>query len=128
MSNSFLISADQAHALHPNYPEKNDITNFPVLNGGPAVKIAASMSYASDGISAGIFRDLCKRADVPCQTFVNRSDMRGGSTIGPITASQLQIKTVDIGNPILAMHSIRELGGAADQSSIMRVFRRYYEE
>ena len=128
LSNSFLISADQAHALHPNYPEKNDITNFPVLNGGPAVKIAASMSYASDGISAGIFRDLCKRADVPCQTFVNRSDMRGGSTIGPITASQLQIKTVDIGNPILAMHSIRELGGAADQSSIMRVFRRYYEE
>ena len=128
LSNSFLISADQAHALHPNYPEKNDITNVPVLNGGPAIKIAASMSYASDGISAGIFRDLCKRADVPCQTFVNRSDMRGGSTIGPITASQLQIKTVDIGNPILAMNSIRELGGAADQSSIMRVFRRYYEE
>ncbi|MEL3906723.1 MAG: M18 family aminopeptidase [Treponema sp.] len=128
MSRSFLISADQAHALHPNYPEKNDITNFPLINEGPVIKIAASMSYTSDGVSAGIFKDLCTRAGVPCQTFVNRSDMRGGSTIGPITAGNLRIKAVDIGNPILAMHSIRELGGVADQAYITRVFRRYYSE
>jgi len=128
LSRSFLISADQAHALHPNYPEKNDITNFPLVNGGPVVKIAASMSYASDGVSAGIFRDLCKRAGVPCQSFVNRSDIKGGSTIGPVTAANLRIKTVDIGNPILAMHSIRELGGVADQAYITEVFNRYYKE
>ena len=128
LSRSFLISADQAHGLHPNYPEKNDITNFPLVNGGPVVKIAASMSYASDGVSAGIFRDLCKRAEVPCQSFVNRSDIKGGSTIGPITAKNLCIKTVDIGNPILAMHSIRELGGTADQAYITQVFNQYYKE
>lgn len=128
MSRSFLISADQAHGFHPNYPEKNDISNFPLINGGPAIKIAAAMSYTSDGVSAGIFKDLCKRADVPCQTFVNRSDMRGGSTIGPITAAHLQMKAVDIGNPILAMHSIRELGGVADQTFTTRVFRQYYKE
>ena len=128
LSRSFLISADQAHAFHPNYPEKNDITNFPLVNGGPVVKLAASMSYASDGVSTGIFKALCERAGVPCQTFVNRSDIKGGSTIGPITAKNLRIKTVDIGNPILSMHSIRELGGVADQASIMQVFNQYYKE
>ncbi|EPF46603.1 hypothetical protein HMPREF1222_02127 [Treponema vincentii F0403] len=128
LSRSFLISADQAHGLHPNYSEKNDITNFPLVNGGPVVKLAASMSYASDGVSAGIFKDLCARAGVPCQDFVNRSDMKGGSTIGPITATNLRIKTVDVGNPILAMHSIRELGGVADQAYITQVFNQYYKE
>ena len=86
------------------------------------------MSYASDGISAGIFKCLCEKAEVPCQTFVNRSDIKGGSTIGPITAKNLRIKTVDIGNPILAMHSIRELGGTADQEFITQVFNQYYKE
>ena len=128
LSRSFLISADQAHGLHPNYPEKNDITNFPLLNGGPVIKLAAAMSYASDGVSAGIFKCLCEKAEVPCQTFVNRSDIKGGSTIGPITAKNLRIKTVDIGNPILAMHSIRELGGTADQEFITQVFNQYYKE
>lgn len=128
LDRSFLISADQAHALHPNYPEKNDITNFPLINGGPVVKLAASMSYASDGISAGIFRDLCTRAGVPCQDYVNRSDIKGGSTIGPITVGNLRIKTVDVGNPILSMHSIRELGGTADQAYITQVFNQFYKE
>ena len=128
LSRSFLISADQAHAYHPNYPEKNDITNFPLVNGGPVIKLAASMSYASDGVSAGIFRDLCKRAGVPCQNFVNRSDIKGGTTIGPITTTNLMIKTVDVGNPILSMHSIRELGGVADQEYITQVFNQYYKE
>ncbi len=127
LAGSFLISADQAHGLHPNYPEKNDITNFPLVNKGPAIKVAASMSYTSDGISAGIFKDLCMRAGVPFQNFVNRSDMRGGSTIGPISVSNLNIKSVDIGNPILAMHSIRELGGTADQEYITRVFAEFYK-
>ncbi|MGP1577602.1 MAG: M18 family aminopeptidase [Treponema sp.] len=126
LAQSFFISADQAHGLHPNYPEKNDLTNFPLLNRGPVIKIAASMSYASDGISSGIFKSICKKADVPYQVFVNRSDMRGGSTIGPITAENLNIRMVDIGNPILAMHSIRELGGVLDQTYITQVFRQYF--
>lgn len=124
---SFLISADQAHGLHPNYTEKNDITNFPLMNKGPAVKLAASMSYTSDAVSAGIFKDICGRANVPCQNFVNRSDMRGGSTIGPISVSNLNIKSVDIGNPILAMHSVRELGGTCDQEFITKVFTEFYK-
>lgn len=124
---SFLISADQAHGLHPNYTEKNDITNFPLMNKGPAIKLAASMSYTSDGISAGIFKDVCMRAKVPFQNFVNRSDMRGGSTIGPISVSNLNIKSVDIGNPILAMHSVRELGGTEDQEFITKAFEEFYK-
>ena len=127
LAKSFLISADQAHALHPNYTEKNDITNFPLINKGPAIKVAASMSYTTDGISAAIFRDICARAKVPCQNFVNRSDMAGGSTIGPISVSNLNIKSVDIGNPILGMHSVRELGGTEDQEYITKTFAEFYK-
>lgn len=123
---SFLISADQAHAAHPNYAEKNDVTSFPIINGGPAVKSAASMSYTSDGQSVAVFKKLCKEAGVPCQDFVNRSDIRGGSTIGPITMKNLHIKSVDIGNPILAMHSVRELGGTYDQEAIVKVFTHFF--
>lgn len=128
VASSFLISADQAHGLHPNYEEKNDITNFPLMNKGPVVKLAAGMSYMSDAVSAAVFRDVCKRADVPCQTFVNRSDMRGGSTIGPITMGNLNIRCVDVGNPILSMHSIRELGGVSDQEYIEKAFKQFYKE
>ncbi len=128
LASSFFISADQAHGLHPNYEEKNDITNSPLMNNGPVVKMSASMSYMSDAVSAGIFRDLCRRADVPCQTFVNRSDMRGGSTIGPITMGNLNIRCVDVGNPILAMHSVRELGGSLDQEYIEKVFSQVYRD
>ncbi len=127
LANSFLISADQAHGFHPNYAEKNDITNYPLMNKGPAIKLAASMSYTSDAVSAGIFKDLCQRAGVPCQNFVNRSDMRGGSTIGPISVSNMNIKSVDIGNPILAMHSVREFGGTQDQEYITKVFAEFYK-
>ncbi|QEJ96000.1 M18 family aminopeptidase [Treponema phagedenis] len=123
---SFLISADQAHGTHPNYLEKNDITNFPIINRGPAIKLAASMSYASDAVSVGVFKQVCEKANVPCQTFVNRSDIRGGSTIGPISVRNLNIKTVDVGNPILAMHSVRELGGVQDQESITEAFKAFY--
>lgn len=125
---SFLISADQAHALHPNYTEKNDITNFPLINKGPVIKHAASMSYTSDGLSAAVFKSICEKAHVPCQTFVNRSDMRGGSTIGPISSSHVNIKSVDVGNPILAMHSVRELGGTQDQEYITKAFSQFYAD
>ncbi|WP_428768687.1 M18 family aminopeptidase [Treponema sp. HNW] len=126
LSRSFLISADQAHAFHPNYPEKNDITNFPLINGGPVIKNAASMSYTSDAVSSSVFKELCRRASVPFQTFVNRSDIRGGSTIGPVSSAQVHIKSVDIGNPVLAMHSIRELAGTRDQEAIFKVFAELY--
>lgn len=128
IASSFLVSADQAHGTHPNYEEKNDITNFPLMNKGPVVKVSASMSYMSDAVSAGVFREVCKKAGVPCQTFVNRSDMRGGSTIGPITMGNLNIRCVDIGNPILSMHSIRELGGVQDQEYIEKAFKQFYKE
>lgn len=125
-ANSFLISADQAHAAHPNYLEKNDVTNFPLINGGPAVKTSAAMSYTSEAPSIAIFKKLCLDANVPCQDFVNRSDMRGGSTIGPIAMQNLNIKSVDVGNPILAMHSVKELGGTFDQDAICKVFRQFF--
>ncbi|MEL3905007.1 MAG: M18 family aminopeptidase [Treponemataceae bacterium] len=126
LHNSFLISADQAHAAHPNYADKNDVTTFPIVNGGPAVKSAASMSYTSEANTVAVFKKLCKDAGVPCQDFVNRSDMRGGSTIGPITMQNLHIKSVDIGNPIFAMHSVRELGGSFDQEAVCKVFQKFF--
>lgn len=126
LAHSFLISADQAHAFHPNYPEKNDVTNFPLINGGPVIKNAASMSYTSDAVSSAVFKELCRRADVPFQTFVNRSDIRGGSTIGPVSSAQVHIKSIDIGNPVLAMHSVRELAGTEDQGAIAKIFAEFF--
>lgn len=125
---SFMISADQAHALHPNYVEKNDPTNFPTINEGPCIKMAARMSYTSDGFSASLIKKLCKDIDVPVQYFVNRSDMPGGSTIGPINSSHLNIKSVDMGCPILGMHSVRELGGSKDQEYINLLFNKFFED
>ena len=106
LANSFIISADQAHAIHPNHIDKQDITNRPVVNGGPTIKLAANQAYTTDSFSSAVYEGICKSIDVPVQKFVNRSDKRGGSTIGPISSSQLDIASVDIGNPILAMHSI----------------------
>ena len=126
LAKSFMISADQAHALHPNYPEKNDVTNFPLINKGPVIKSAASMSYTSDAVSSAVFKEVCRRANVPCQIFVNRSDIKGGSTIGPISSAHVHIRSVDIGNPILAMHSVRELGGTQDQKYISKAFAEFY--
>ncbi len=127
LEHSFLISADMAHALHPNAVEKHDPMNRPILNGGPVIKISANQSYTTDAESAAIFTAFCKLADVPFQTFVNRSDERGGSTIGPISSTHLDIRSVDIGNPVLAMHSIRELGGVKDHLAIAKVFSEFYE-
>mgnify|MGYP006285262367 CR=1 FL=1 len=126
LSNSFIISADMAHAVHPNYKDQHDPTNRPILNEGPVIKVNANQSYTSDSLSSGVFATISKNAGIPYQRFVNRSDKRGGSTIGPISATQIGIDSVDIGNPLLAMHSIRELGGVKDHSYLRKVFKEYY--
>lgn len=126
LTRSFLISADQAHAVHPNFSEFADATNRPRINGGPVIKRAASRSYTSDGDSIAVFKHLCDRCGVPCQIFVNRSDLRGGSTIGPIFTQNLPVRAVDVGNPIWAMHSIRETGGVDDQAAMIAVLTSFF--
>ena len=126
LANSFMVSADMAHALHPNYPEKSDPTNKNYLNGGPVIKLSANCRYTSDSDSTAVCKHLCRKADIPYQIFVNHSGLRGGSTIGPLSASQLDIRAVDIGNPLLAMHSIRELAGVNDHLYICRLFETFY--
>lgn len=123
---SFMISGDLAHAVHPNYAEYADPDHRPRINGGPVIKVAASQSYASDSVSASVFRNLAEEAGVPCQTFVNRSDLRGGSTIGPISSSLLPLSTVDIGNPVWGMHSIRETGGLLDHLYLEKVLKHFF--
>lgn len=126
IENSFMISADNGHAFHPNYAEKCDPTNHPVMGGGPIIKINANCKYMTDARSAAIFSELCKKAGVPCQTFVNHSDVAGGSTLGNILTGQMDIAGVDVGNPIWAMHSACETGAAIDQSYMIRVFKTFY--
>ena len=124
---SFMISADLAHAVHPNITEKHDPINRPVMGKGPVIKINANQSYTSDAHSIAVYKSICKEANVNYQEFVNRSDERGGSTIGPISSTHLDIPSVDVGNPILAMHSIRELGSVDDHISIYKTFNKFYE-
>ena len=124
---SFLVSADNAHAWHPNYSEKYDPTNHPVMGGGPVVKYNASQKYVSDAYSASVFFNICQEAGVPCQTFVNHSDCAGGSTLGNILSASLPLKGVDMGNPIWAMHSARETGNAADHEYCIKAFTKFYE-
>ena len=126
ISNSTVISSDLAHAVHPNNIEKHDPTNRPVLGKGPVLKIAASGSYSTEGYSGAIFKMLCKKNNIPYQIFVNRSDVRGGGTIGPILASKLGIPVIDMGAPILGMHSIRELAEVNDNINTMKLFRCFY--
>ncbi len=114
LENSFMISADLAHALHPNKESKADPTNKPLFGKGPAIKIHASKAYASDGYSVAVYKEICKRNKVEYQSFVNRSDMPSGSTIGPIMSSHLPVSIVDVGIPLLAMHSVRELAHVDD--------------
>lgn len=124
---SFIISADLAHAVHPNLGEKHDPTNKPVMGKGPVIKINANQAYTSDAQSMSIYKAICKEANVKYQEFVNRSDERGGSTIGPISSTHIDIPSVDVGSPILAMHSIRELGSVKDHYSIYKTFNKFYE-
>lgn len=123
---AFMISADNAHAWHPNYPEKYDPTNHPMLGGGPVIKFNAAQKYASDAVSAAVFAGLCEKVGVPCQRFVNHSDVAGGSTLGNILASSIPLRGVDMGNAILAMHSCRETGSVADHVFCVKVFTEFY--
>jgi aspartyl aminopeptidase len=126
VAKSFLISADMAHAVHPNYTDRHEPKHQPVLGGGPVVKINVNQSYATDGESWACFERWAREAEVRTQRFVVRSDLRCGSTIGPITAAQLGIRTVDAGNPMLSMHSCREVAAAADIPKMIDVMKRFY--
>jgi aspartyl aminopeptidase len=126
LAKSFFISADMAHAVHPNYADKHDAQHMPIINGGPVIKSNAGQRYATDAVSSAWFESLCKKAGVPVQKFVMRSDLGCGSTIGPVTAANLGIRTVDVGNPMLSMHSIREMAGTKDHASLMRVFAEFF--
>lgn len=126
LAGSFMISADNAHALHPNYTEKADPVNQPVLNGGIVIKYSANQKYCTDAVSAAVFKDLCEKADVPYQSYLNRSDVPGGSTLGNISNSQVAVNMVDIGLPQLAMHSPYETAGVKDTWYLCRVLEAFY--
>ncbi len=124
---SMLISADNAHGIHPNYADMHDSNHGPLLNRGPVIKVNANQRYATSSETAAVFRRLCQLEKVPVQSFVVRSDMGCGSTIGPITAAGIGVRTIDVGVPQLAMHSIRELAGAEDPHYLFRVVRRFFQ-
>ena len=124
---SMLISADNAHGVHPNFADKHDDKHGPILNKGPVIKINANQRYASNSETSAVFRHLCEHADVPVQSFVVRSDMACGSTIGPLTAAETGIKTIDVGVPTFAMHSIRELAGRWDGYYLYRALREFFK-
>ena len=126
IANSVCVSADMAHATHPNYPERHEPDHFLAINAGPVIKINSNQSYASNAETEAIFQSACERADVPFQKWVNRTDLACGSTIGPITASQTGIKTVDVGNPMLSMHSAREMAGSWDPEFMLRALVAFY--
>ena len=123
---SFMVSADNAHAVHPNHPEYADANNAPVVNGGVVIKFNANLRYATDGLSAALFRKVCKQAGVPVQTFYNRADLPGGSTLGSLSLSHVAVPTVDIGLPQLAMHSCYETMGVRDAAYLCDAMAAYY--
>jgi aspartyl aminopeptidase len=127
ISKSFMISLDGAHAAHPNKPEKCDPTSRPVINSGPVVKISANQKYTSDAHSISIYRCISEKAEIPYQVFVNHSNEKGGSTIGPINSTHLEIKSIDVGMPMFAMHSIREMCGVKDHADFIKVLKTFYE-
>ena len=128
IAKGFMISSDVAHGYHPNYGEKNDITNYPTLNGGVVLKIASSQSYAGDAVAQAIVTDLCETHSIKHQIYVNRSDIPGGSTVGSISSAQLVMRTMDVGLPLLAMHSARELMGTYDQIELNRLLTVFLGE
>ncbi len=125
MANSMLISMDNAHGVHPNYADKFDTNHGPLLNNGPVIKLNAGQRYATDSETSAYFKMLCARADVPVQSFVVRTDMACGSTIGPLTAAVTGVKTLDVGVPTFAMHSIRELAGRWDAYYLYRALKQF---
>ena len=123
---SMMISVDNAHGVHPNFSDRHDANHGPVLNGGPVIKMNANQRYATNSETSSLFRHWCESVDEPVQAFVVRTDMACGSTIGPITASEIGVKTLDIGVPTFAMHSIRELAGSSDAYSLYKVLEMFY--
>ena len=123
---SFMISADNAHAVHPNYPDRADPVNRPALNKGPVIKYNASLRYMTDAVSAAVFKELCRRAGVPCQEFTDRSDIVGGSTLGHQSMTHFSIPTADVGLPQLSMHSAYETAGTADTAYLIEVMRVFF--
>ena len=126
LAQSFMVSADNAHAVHPNHPEHADPINAPVLNGGVVLKFNACQRYTTDGVSAAVFRMAAAKANVPVQTYYNRADTPGGSTLGHISLTHVSVPTADIGLPQLAMHSSYETAGVADAISLEKVMAAYY--
>ena len=123
---SWMVSADNAHGIHPNYADKHDANHGPLLNQGPVIKVNSNQRYATNSDSAALFRHLCEQSGVPVQSFVVRSDMGCGSTIGPITASNIGVKTIDVGVPTFAMHSIREMAGAKDTTYLYQALKAFF--
>jgi aspartyl aminopeptidase len=128
IAGSMMISADNAHGIHPNFADKHDQNHGPMLNQGPVIKVNANQRYATNSLTSAIFKQLCDDIGVRCQTFVTRTDMGCGSTIGPITASEVGIETIDIGVPTFGMHSIRELAGSEDAFELSKVLKRFFEK
>jgi aspartyl aminopeptidase len=126
LANSFMVSADNAHALHPNHPELADAANAPVINGGIVIKFNANLRYTTDGASAAVLRKICQGADVPVQTYCNRADIPGGSTLGNISLSHVSVPSVDIGLAQLAMHSCYETVAAQDALDLESAMAAYY--
>ena len=126
LAQSFMVSADNAHALHPNHPELADPTNAPVLGGGVVMKFNAAQRYTTDGVSAAVFRRICDRAEIPVQTYCNRADIPGGSTLGHISLTHVSVPTVDVGLAQLAMHSCYETAAVADVEYLEKAMRAYY--
>jgi len=127
VSRSMMISVDNAHGLHPNYTKKHDGNHGPIINSGPVIKVNAQQRYATNSNTSAVFRHLCNKTDVPIQSFVVRTDMACGSTIGPITAAEIGIPTIDIGVPTFAMHSIRELAGTKDVDYLLQALTSFVE-
>ena len=127
ISHSMMISADNAHGVHPNYADLHEPDHRPMINKGPVIKLNSNQRYATNSETEAMFKHLCQQHNLPCQVVVVRSDMGCGSTIGPITATRIGVRTIDIGVPQLGMHSIRELAGAEDQATLAAALTVFYE-
>ena len=126
IAQSLMVSADNAHGVHPNYSDRHDGNHGPMLNQGPVIKVNANQSYATNSETSAVFRHWCELAGVPVQSFVVRTDMACGSTIGPITAAGVGVRTLDVGVPTFAMHSIREMAGVEDAYSLYRALNYFF--
>jgi aspartyl aminopeptidase len=128
LARTVLVSADMAHAVHPGFTDKSEPEHAPKMNGGPAIKLNTNQRYTTEGATAALFVLLCERAEVPHQWYVHRTDLQCGSTVGPMLASRLGVRSVDVGNPMLSMHSAREQCGSVDQGRLAKVLGRFLVE